>query len=137
MRCSFVVMGEPVAKGRPRVTKTGTTYTPTKTRLYEVKVRRAWEAQSKARLGDGQSLRASLNFWFNVPASYSKAKRLGALSSGAWHTKKPDLDNLVKAVLDALNGYAYDDDSAVCELHVTKRYAADDQERVEVTIEEM
>lgn len=133
---SFVVMGKPIPKARPRVVG-GHTYTPKPTRDYETKVRLAWAEQSRVRLALGQPLRASLNIWFAVPESYSKPKRLGLLSGGAWHTKKPDCDNLVKAVLDALNGCVYDDDSAVCELHVCKRYAENNVERVEVMIEEI
>ena len=100
-------------------------------------MRTAWAEQSRERLESGQPLRASLNIWFAVPESYSYSKRTELLSRGAWHIIKPDCDNLDKAILDALNGLAYDDDSAVCELHVTKRYAANNAERVEVLIEEI
>ncbi len=41
--------------------------------------------------------------------------------------KRPDLDNMVKFVLDALNGIAYDDDKSVVELHTIKKWANDDQ----------
>jgi Holliday junction resolvase RusA-like endonuclease len=47
-----------------------------------------------------------------------------------WHVSRPDLDNIIKAVLDALNGIVFDDDAAVCELVASKKY--DDNERVEV-----
>ena len=47
--------------------------------------------------------------------------------------KKPDIDNVVKAVLDALNGVAYRDDTQVVELHVRKSYS--EKPRVEVSIE--
>lgn len=133
---SFVVMGKPIPKARPRVVR-GHTYTPKPTRDYETKVRLAWAEQSRVRLASGQPLRASLNIWFAVPESYSYRKRTELLSRGAWHIIKPDCDNLIKAVLDALNGLAYDDDSAVCELHVFKRYAENNAERVEVLIEEI
>jgi Holliday junction resolvase RusA-like endonuclease len=51
------------------------------------------------------------------------------------HTKKCDADNLAKAVLDALNGIAYYDDSQVCELSVSKLYS--DNPRVIVSISEI
>lgn len=35
-------------------------------------------------------------------------------------TTKPDIDNVLKAVLDALNGVAYKDDSQVVEVRVVK-----------------
>lgn len=57
-------------------------------------------------------------------------------------TKRPDLDNLLKAVKDALKGVIWRDDSQVVEIHAQKRYAAgpgygDERARVEVTIEEI
>jgi Holliday junction resolvase RusA-like endonuclease len=53
------------------------------------------------------------------------------------HTKKPDLDNLVKAVLDALNGLASRDDAQIHTLHISKVVAAgDEQPHVQVRIAE-
>jgi Holliday junction resolvase RusA-like endonuclease len=37
-------------------------------------------------------------------------------------TKKPDADNICKAVCDAMNGIVYKDDAQVVSLHFTKRY---------------
>jgi Holliday junction resolvase RusA-like endonuclease len=55
-----------------------------------------------------------------------------------YHTSKPDLDNLLKSVKDALSGVAYRDDAQICELEATKVVAAgDEQPRVDVTIEEI
>ena len=55
--------------------------------------------------------------------------------SGSGGTKKSDLDNIVKAVADALNEIAYHDDSSICELHAAKYYS--DQPRVEVKLWEI
>jgi Holliday junction resolvase RusA-like endonuclease len=53
------------------------------------------------------------------------------------HIKKPDLDNLVKAVLDALNGLAWRDDAQIHTLHISKVVAAgDEQPHVQVRIAE-
>ena len=41
-----------------------------------------------------------------------------------WHAKKPDLDNVVKSLKDALSGLAWRDDSQVCMLVVKKQVAA-------------
>lgn len=43
------------------------------------------------------------------------------------HTKKPDLDKLVRAVLDALTGIGYEDDSQVVMLDAVKEYVRDGQ----------
>lgn len=40
-------------------------------------------------------------------------------------TVRPDLDNLVKLVLDALNGVAYADDSQIVRIHAFKKYSGD------------
>lgn len=51
------------------------------------------------------------------------------------HIKRPDADNVAKAILDALNGHAYNDDSAIALLTVRK-YQTTGASRVEVTVEE-
>ena len=38
-------------------------------------------------------------------------------------TKKPDIDNIMKVVLDALNGVAYFDDKQVCKVNFIKMYS--------------
>ena len=50
-------------------------------------------------------------------------------------TKKPDIDNIIKAVLDALNGVAYKDDTQVVQVMATKKYR--DKAFVEVAIFEL
>ncbi|NTU67988.1 MAG: RusA family crossover junction endodeoxyribonuclease [Chlorobiaceae bacterium] len=49
-----------------------------------------------------------------------------------YHTSKPDIDNLQKFVMDALNGVFWHDDSCVCVVHAAKRYS--DTPGVRVTI---
>lgn len=56
-------------------------------------------------------------FWLPMPKSWSKRKR--AEMSGQPHQQKPDLDNLQKALLDAI----YDDDCRVWSLGAEKRWA--------------
>lgn len=43
------------------------------------------------------------------------------------HEKKPDLDNLAKSVLDALNGIVWRDDAQVASLSMSKQIAAGDE----------
>ena len=49
-------------------------------------------------------------------------------------TTKPDIDNVIKAVLDGLNGVAYADDSQVVALSASKCYS--DDPRVVVIVED-
>lgn len=132
MTFTFTIPGEPVAKGRPRMTRTGRAYTPSKTRLYEVHIQDLWRRGTAPTLPAGQPLRVSVDAFFSVPKSTSKKQKMKM--DGAPHIKKPDADNVVKAVLDALNGLAFEDDSRICDLKVVKRYTLGEP-RVEVTLE--
>lgn len=128
----FTVPGVPQGKGRPRVTRNGT-FTPKKTRDYEKKVRDCYIAQGGQMFPDDTPLFASITAIFPIPSSLSKKRR--ALFNGKRHCKKPDADNVAKAILDALNGVAYRDDSAVSLLLVDKRYG--DDARVTVSIKDV
>lgn len=132
MRETFIIPGEPVAKGRPRMTRSGHVYTPSKTRLYEEHVRVAFKQKRDAEQFYSYPLRVFIAAYFSIPKSVSKKKRLAM--DGTPHTKKCDADNVAKAVLDALNGVAFADDSAIHDLHIVKRYTMDEP-RVEVTFE--
>lgn len=75
-----------------------------------------------------------LNFYFTPPKSYSK-KRIRAIETKEeLFTKKPDLDNLVKAVTDGMNGIMYDDDSQIVVLTAGKHYGHEDYVDVKVQI---
>ena len=111
MEIKFTVTGIPVGKGRPRFTRTGHTYTPEKTAAYEEKVRLCWKTQTGSGFAGGVPLKASIIAYFPIPKSASKKK--AAAMDGTFHTSRPDADNVAKAILDALNGYLYPDDSAV------------------------
>ena len=137
MQIMFTIYGEPVAKGRPRFAKRGNyiqTYTPVKTKTYEDEVRLL---ATKAK-GSGSTLEGSVSVFiyisFSVPQSYSKRKREACLSGEEKHTKKPDLDNVAKAVIDGMNGIIFKDDSQITSLHVTKVYA--ETPAVEVMVKE-
>ena len=127
----LIIPGEPVAKGRPRMTRTGHAYTPEKTRLYEAHVRDVWKRNCSHRASN-KPLRVSVVAYFPVPKSVSKKRR--AEMEGAPHTKRPDADNLAKSVLDALNGLAFEDDSAIYDLRVEKCYTLGEP-RVELWLE--
>ena len=120
LSCEFTVPGIPVGKGRPRVTMHGT-YTPKKTKEYEQRVRDCWKTQCGKSFAAGTPISAEIHGFFPIPKGLSKKKRTAL--DGAPHIKKCDADNLAKSILDALNGSAFEDDSAVCILTVTKTYS--------------
>jgi len=128
MKISFVIPGKPTGKGRPKFFRRGNfvgTYTPEKTASYENLVKVIFmEAAAKSsewKKADRETpIRATISCWTDVPASWSKKKKMAAI----WNTKKPDSDNVAKIILDALNGLAFEDDSQVVALDVQKRYGS-------------
>ena len=120
----FDILGEPFAKQRPRATRKGrymTIYTPRETKLYEEKVRKAYDQIYHGIQLDGD-LSVYVEGVFATPQSVSKKKRERMLNGEIPHVKKPDCDNMAKVCLDALNGVAYPDDAQINLLHVSKRY---------------
>lgn len=123
----MTVYTEPVPKGRPRFYGNHAV-TPPKTREYEKLIREQWTHGMM-----NGPLHVTMVFTFKVPKSYSKKKHAELI--GMPKTTKPDLDNLVKAVLDALNGVAYEDDSNICGTVAIKKYGEEDE--VFIMIEEV
>ncbi|KXG78267.1 RusA family crossover junction endodeoxyribonuclease [Thermotalea metallivorans] len=128
----LTIPGEPVAKGRPRVLKTGTTYTPKKTKNYETLVKEIYVLQHNEPPMEGE-LFLELKAYFSIPKSAPKKKQAAMIREEIRPTKKPDIDNLVKTVTDALNTLAYRDDSQIVEARVGKYYS--EQPRVEIIIQ--
>lgn len=121
----LIIEGEPVGKGRPRAFRAGAgvrMFTPAKTKTYEESVAiEARKAMAKLPPFDGPCL-LELRMVFGVPASWSKAKRAAALAGEIVPTKKPDTDNVVKALCDSLNGIVWVDDVQVTDLIARKRF---------------
>lgn len=135
---TFTIPGEPVGKGRPRFgrMKNGGvhTYTPEKTAKYEVLVRRCF-LDSGCEYFGGKQLYVYINAYFPIPKSYSNRRVAQIKAFDERPAKKPDCDNIAKAVLDALNDVAYCDDKQVVDVRCVKRYANPGEDgRVEVVI---
>ena len=118
----FEFLGQPIAKQRPRVTRSGRAYTPSKTVNYEALVRYTYQSQYGQTEPLAGLIEAHITAIFPVPKSYSKKKTTALLAGSRNYDKKPDCDNLAKIVLDALNGIAYNDDSQITSLHIVKEY---------------
>jgi Holliday junction resolvase RusA-like endonuclease len=137
MQIMFTVYGDPVAKGRPRFAKRGNfvqTYTPEKTKTYESEV----AMMAKAAMGASEALEGALEAFiyvtYAVPASYSKKRSEACLSGLEKHTKKPDLDNVVKSVVDGMDKIVFLNDSQITSIHATKVYG--EIAKVEVMVRE-
>lgn len=100
----------------------GRMYTPSATQKFEQKVKNAFlEKYTLKELSD-KPIKAVIIAEFEPPKSISKKKRLELIEEVIDYTKKPDIDNISKIILDALNGVAYKDDNQVAELRVYKKY---------------
>lgn len=112
---------EPVAKGRPRFTRTGHAFTDKKTRDYEKTIREGYiGGKFEGPIG------VSLTFGMPIPKSTSKRNREKMIEKKLLPCVKiKDVDNCMKSVLDALNGIAYEDDSQIVYLMGRKVYAAE------------
>lgn len=135
MLLAFTIPGNPVAKGRPKLTTIAgmaRAYTPQKTRNYETLVRLACQQAMAGRAPFDEPLRMQVSIFLAIPESWSKKKAALAADGYVKPTKKPDASNILKAVEDGMNSVAYTDDSRIVDLVVTKRYS--DQPRVEVAV---
>ena len=132
MAVRFVIPGEPKGKGRPRMsTRTGIAYTPKETLSYENLVKWVYQESVCGPKLEGE-IEAKITCFYSIPKSMTKRNRQ-LIEEGKLHpTKKPDLDNVAKIILDSLNNIAFHDDSQIVKLEIEKHYS--DNPRVEVYI---
>lgn len=125
MQVEFFVPGQPTAKGRPKFSTRGgfaKAYTPAKTVNYESHVRYAAAEAMKGAAPMMSPISLNVRIGLQIPASWSgKRKKLAAEGLIA-ATKKPDADNVLKAIKDAINGVVWGDDSQVVSISVAKEY---------------
>lgn len=107
---------KPKSAPRPRVTKFGTynnsDYTSWKNGLKLL-------AKTKIKKPLETDIFLKIDFFFEIPKSWSKSKK----ESAKWHNLKPDIDNLIKSVMDSFNGVVYKDDGQVVLIQARKQYA--------------
>lgn len=133
----FVIPGQPFGNQRvARNQSTGAIYLPKKSTNYQGLV--AWNLRKA--LGRDyfkptkKPIAITILSFYEIPKSWPKWKRNAALEGDIVPTSKPDVDNIEKAIFDALNNVAYCDDAQIVNVngHV-KRYS--NEPRVEVSIE--
>lgn len=139
MKISFTVPGEPVAKARARVfvnKKTGRAmaYTPTKTASFENFIKLV-AADSYSHPPMAGPVVLSIRVFKATPKSFPKKKINQAENGDVRPTTKPDCDNYLKSVSDALNNLIYKDDSQIISVHVHKFYSS--FPRTEIEVEEV
>ena len=130
----LIIKGKPVAKGRPRFYN-GKAVTPEKTRKAEKEIQRQAILQVKeksAKMFIDTTLTMSIEFRILPPKYWSRKKREQAIN-GSWGVvTRPDLDNYVKLVKDALEGVIYEDDRYVVALKCCKVYADFDETLIQI-----
>lgn len=138
----FFVPGKPQGKARARVfydERIGkfNACTPKKTVCYEDSIRTYCRLNNRGhpiRFPDDIPLTLYITALFKPPNSTSKKKKALMLEGNILPTKKPDIDNIVKSVADALNHVVYKDDTQIVKVIVEKYYA--EEEGLQVAIEE-
>lgn len=133
----FTVYGEPVAQGRPRATTINghvCMYDPKKSRDYKNYIRLAASEHKPEKLLEGP-LSMKVKIYRPSLKSFSKKKAEMAEKGELRPVTKPDTDNYVKAIKDALKSVIWKDDSQVVELHASKYYSQNP--RIEIEIKEL
>ena len=124
---AFTIPGEPQGKGRARVGRVGgfvRMFTPDKTLAYEGLVSvLAKQAMQNSPPFVGACF-ADVIIFHSIPASFSKKKTASALAGELIPIKKPDVDNVLKAVFDGMNGIVWRDDTQAVKVRAEKKYSA-------------
>lgn len=128
-------MGEPIAKGRPKFRvfgKHAMAYTPKKTHDAEKVISDEFiKYHNNFKMPDKGPICLKARFYMPVPCSLSKPKKQ-ALLDGFYHLKRPDVDNLLKLVCDALNGVAWKDDCDIVSMFAVKGYSEYPRTEIEI-----
>ena len=133
MKVNFTIDGKPQGKARPRLSY-GRIKTPEETVIYENYIKLLYKSQIKQYF-EGP-IKVVINCFYPIAKSDSKKKKQAKLNGDIRpYNIKPDADNVIKVICDALNKVAYNDDTQVVELIANKHFA--DRPRVEVTIEDL
>lgn len=133
MAIAFSVDGDPVPQPRPRVSTRGgfaRAYVPAKHPVHAYRAAVAAAAREAGAGVHGDEVEVVIDFVFGRPKSHL---RKSGVKPDAPRVPRPDLDNTTKAVLDALNGVAWEDDSQVARLVVSKCYGTEGRTTVRIT----
>lgn len=125
------IPGKPYALKRPRRARHGGMFDPKENR--EAKRTIGAAAHCIVRKPITAPVMLDIRFRFERPQSHFTTKGLRAIAPTS-HTQKPDIDNLVKAVLDGMNQIAWLDDKQVIEVRARKDWCVVDETEVRITV---
>lgn len=126
MDITILIPGEMRGKGRPRFSARGgfaRAYADEKTVTAENWVRSCAADMAPDAPVDGP-VTLDVEIGVRVPQSWPKKRQAAALAGDVVPTSKPDIDNAVKLIADALNGVIWRDDKQIWALTVRKVYQA-------------
>jgi len=124
------IPGEPQGKQRAKARMFGKgqkrhvmTYTPEKTVSYETFIKELFAIKYPDFEPVESALEMNLVLWLMIPTSASNKKKQLMEAGKLRPKKRPDNDNVLKAVMDALEGLAYKNDSQIVDTSTRKYYA--------------
>jgi len=122
----FIVPGKPVGKARPRYSRRSKAfYTPPETASFENLIKLSFSGKYPDFSAFEGPVAVEVTVLMLMPKSFSKKRRLKAFGGRILPTNRPEIDNIVKSILDALEGLAYRRDSQVVELKARKYYSSE------------
>lgn len=133
----LTIPGEPVGKQRPRAVKRGEfvqMYTPKETVNYESYVKSLFVQAYPEHVPFSVPLKVDIAITRTIPKAVSQKMKDKMLNGEFRVMTKPDLDNVIKTLFDALNKVAYTDDNLIDEVHAKKFYG--EVPKVEIIIDE-
>ena len=132
----LIIYGTPKGKDRPKFTKSGRAYTPKETADYENEVQTLYRMMyGSFRFAKDVPLDLRVRAFYRIPKSDSRVMREKKLNNVIRPCNiKPDIDNVVKIVCDALNKTAFDDDTQIVDIQARKFYS--NNPRIEILLKE-
>ena len=132
---SFRIDGKVMGKERVRFnTLTGVARTPERTVNYENKVALVAKNAMDGRPPIDGPVAVIYDILMKMPASWSKKKKASMVFAPC--TKRPDTDNILKAIMEGMTGVVYYDDAQVFLPVPIKRWYSDKEEYVRVFVSE-
>ena len=140
MICQKIVINlEPMAQSRPRFARRGRGVV-----AYEKKEMKVWRAECSRLIEEAFEvkkliegpLKIDATFYIQPPKYISSKKKLKEKleAEEIFCSKKPDIDNFLKALLDSMTGIIFKDDGQVVECRARKLYSL--KQRIEFEIKE-
>jgi len=131
----FEVIGDIIGKERPRVNSyTGMIYTPNRTKDYEMLIKQYFKIKYPNHRELEGRLSVEIIAYMRIPKNTSKKKAEEMLNGNVSQTRKPDIDNIAKSALDAMNKFVFKDDNQISKMKIEKKYGQ--IEKIYIKVEE-